>query len=523
MLNILRMPFQTAGRPSHHPILAVCAVLLGPFMVGFHSRLFGVGMVDLRAAFGLGVDEASWLNTLATAPQIVLAPAVAWLAAAYGIRRVMILPALLYGALSLIIPMTRDFQLLAVFHVVHGALLGVFVPATLMIIFRNLPVQWWISAIAIYAFRGAFTGNAGTALVDFYVQHLGWQWLYWQDVILAPLVAAFAFFGAPRENVNQDLVHRADWGGMILLGSGLSLMFMALDQGNRLDWFESGFVISAFVGGLVLLVAFFANEALVQHPWASIGAIGKQDVVLLLTVALFYLMSSLSNTTLIPNYLTAVAQLRPEQIAVTLLYWVCIPLIIMTPVTVWALHRIDGRWLILAGLCCFAGAALIGTTLTSEWSGENFRTMAVLQGAGHILTFLPIIVLTVAHGDPKRAIAVAAYIQVIRLLGGETAQTLMGTYIRKGEQLHSYLSGLHLEKGSDATVATLSTIVQKLASAGQVAAQNRAMALLSQQVQKQANVLSYIDAFWLTFYCAVAGLVILAFVHKAPKGPLTSI
>jgi DHA2 family multidrug resistance protein len=48
------------------------------------------GLIDLRGTFGLGVDEAAWLSTLATAPQIVLAPAVAWLAAAYGIRRVMV-------------------------------------------------------------------------------------------------------------------------------------------------------------------------------------------------------------------------------------------------------------------------------------------------------------------------------------------------------------------------------------------------------------------------------------------------
>lgn len=106
----------------------------------------------------------------------------------------------------------------------------------------------------------------------------------------------------------------------------------------------------------------------------------------------------------------------------------------MTPIAVWAMHRTDGRFLLFTGLCCFAGASLIGTGLSPDWNGDSFRTMCVLQGAGHILTFLPIIVLTVANGDPKKAIAVAAYIQVIRLLGTQTAQALMTTYLRKGEQ-----------------------------------------------------------------------------------------
>ncbi|MBP2485602.1 DHA2 family multidrug resistance protein [Rhizobium leguminosarum] len=491
-------------------------------MVGFHSRLFGTGLVDLRGEFGLGVDEGAWLSTLATAPQIVLAPAVAWLAAAYGIRRVMVGPALLYAAVSLVIPFARGFETLALLHIVHGMLLGVFVPATLMIIFKNLPMKWWISAIAIYAFRGAFTANSGTALVDFYVQHIGWQFMYWQDVVLAPILALLAFGGAPYEPVSRDLVRQADWGGMLFLGSGMALIFVAVDQGNRLDWFANGFVIASLAGGLLLVVAFFVNELLVAHPWASIGAIGVRNVVLLLSIALLYLMSGLSNTSLIPNYLATVAGLRPEQIGQTLLYWTCIPLLVMTPIAVWALHRTDGRFLLFIGLCCFAAAALIGTGLTGDWSGDNFRTMCVLQGVGHILTFLPIIVLTVANGDPKKAIAVAAYIQVIRLLGTQTAQALMTTYLRKSEQLHSYLTGLNVERGSEASVSALSALSQKMASAGQAIAQSRGLTVLGQHVQKQANVLSFIDAFWLTFFCAVGGLVILAFVTKAPKGPLTA-
>lgn len=524
MAEILRLalPFRSSGRETHHPILAVCAVLLGPFMVGFHSRLFGIGLVDLRGVFGLGVDEGAWLSTLATAPQIVLAPAVAWLAAAFGIRRVMVVPAFIYAVVSLLIPFARDFTELAVLHVLHGTLLGVFVPATLMIIFRNLPVKWWISAVAIYAFRGAFTVNSGTALLDFYVQHFGWQYLYWQDVVLAPLLAFLAYNGAPRENVNMDLARRADWGGMLFLGTGMAFLFVTVDQGNRLDWFESGLIVSAFVGGLVLVTAFLVNEMVVEHPWASLGAIGARNVVLLLSIALLYLMSSLSNSTLIPTYLTTVAQLRPEQIGATLLNWVCVPLVLMTPIAVWAIHRTDGRFVLLTGLCCFAGAALIGTGLSPDWNGDSFRTMCVLQGAGHILTFLPIIILTVANGDPKKAVAVAAYIQVIRLLGTQTAQALMTTYLRKGEQFHSYLTGLNLERGSEASISAISALSHKMAHAGQAVSQSRAMAVLAQQVQKQANVLSLIDAFWLTFLCAVGGLVILAFVTKAPRGPLAA-
>ncbi|MBZ9793382.1 hypothetical protein K9B32_25280 [Rhizobium sp. 3T7] len=60
-------------------------------------------------------------------------------------------------------------------------------------------------------------------------------------------------------------------------------------------------------------------------------------------------LPDLSNMSLIPNYLTTLAGLRPEQIGQTLLYWTCIPLLVMTPIAVWALHRTDGRFVLFRG------------------------------------------------------------------------------------------------------------------------------------------------------------------------------
>jgi DHA2 family multidrug resistance protein len=44
-------------RPSHHPWLAVAAVLLGAFIASFDVRLFALGLPDLRGQFGLSFDE----------------------------------------------------------------------------------------------------------------------------------------------------------------------------------------------------------------------------------------------------------------------------------------------------------------------------------------------------------------------------------------------------------------------------------------------------------------------------------
>src|SRR3954451_6263474 len=141
------------GKVARYPLFAVAAVLLGSFLANVDSRLTSVGLPDLRGAFSLSFDEGAWLSTAAIGSQIFIAPAVAWLATVFGLRRILGIPSLVYALVSLVIPFVHDYTTLIVLSVVHGMLLGTFVPATLMIFFRTLPIKWWLPAISIYAIR----------------------------------------------------------------------------------------------------------------------------------------------------------------------------------------------------------------------------------------------------------------------------------------------------------------------------------------------------------------------------------
>src|SRR5262245_65926325 len=115
------------GGIAQKPVFAVAAVLLGAFLANFDSRLTTVGLPDLRGAFSLSFDEGAWLSTAGIGSQIFVAPAVAWLATVFGLRRVLGIPSLIYALISLIIPFVHDYPTLVALSVVHGMLLGTFV------------------------------------------------------------------------------------------------------------------------------------------------------------------------------------------------------------------------------------------------------------------------------------------------------------------------------------------------------------------------------------------------------------
>ena len=496
-------------------------MLLGAFLANFDSRLTTVGLPDLRGAFSLGFDEGAWLSTAGIGSQILIAPAVAWLATVFGLRRVLGIPSLVYALISLVIPFVHDYATLIALSIVHGMLLGTFVPATLMIILRNLPIKWWLPAISIYSIRVGFALDTSTWLVGFYVDHLGWQWLYWQGVVIAPLMGLMVYLGTPNEQINRDLLRHADWGGMLLLGVSVSMIYAGLDQGNRLDWLESGTVMALLLAGGALFIAFLINETLVHQPWAHVNVLFSRNVGLSLVAILLYTLTSLSNSSLVPNFLSVVGLMRPEQSGVLLLTFGALPMVVLVPFSIFLLRHFDARSVVVLGFSAFAAANLWGTQLTHDWARGDFVGIVILQSIGQALTLLPIIILALSNVDPTRTTAFAAYIQIMRLGGAEIGVALMGTWLRVREQIHSNYLGLHIQNGTFDVTRLLKQLGDYFASHGAGAAPARALGTLSARVQREANVLAYIDGFWLCFWLAMAALFFVALITRAPPGPFT--
>jgi len=509
------------GGIAPQPLFAVAAVLLGSFLTNVDSRLTTVGLPDLRGAFSLSFDEGAWLSTAGIGSQILIAPAVPWLATVFGLRRVLGIPSLIYALISLIIPFVHDYTTLIALSVVHGLLLGTFVPATLMIIFRNLPMRWWLPAIALYSIRVGFAFDTSSSLVGFYVDHLGWEWVYWQSVIIAPLMGLMVYLGTPQEAVNRALLREADWGGMLLLGTGVSMIYAGLDQGNRLDWLGNGTVMALLAGGAVLFVGFLINEYLVRQPWAHVDVLFSRNIGLGLVLILLYTLTSLSNSSLVPNFLGNVGLLRPEQSGLLLLTWGALPMFVLVPVSIWLLRHFDTRTMVVVGFSCFAAANLWGTQLTHDWAREDFIGIVLLQSIGQSFSLLPLIVTLLSNADPSRATSFAAYIQIMRLGGAEIGVALMGTWLRVREQVHSFYIGQNVLNGDIDVTHALQQLTGYFSAHGTGSAQARAVGTLASFVAREANVLAYIDGFWLCFWLAIAGLGVIALVTRAKPNPFT--
>jgi len=194
---------------------------------------------------------------------------------------------------------------------------------------------------------------------------------------------------------------------------------------------------------------------------------------------------------------------------------------VLVPVSIFLLRHVDPRGVLIVGFSAFAAANLLGTQLTHDWALGDFITIVILQSIGQAFTLLPIIILALSNSDPTRATAFAAYIQIMRLGGAEIGVALMGTWLRVREQIHSNYLGQHLENGSADVTRILRQLSESFAGHGAAIAPARALGSLSALVQRESNVLAYIDGFWLTVWLAIAALGFVALITRAPPGPFT--
>jgi DHA2 family multidrug resistance protein len=515
-------PAATPAAACDRPFVAVTAVLIGAFVSTLNTRVTTFGLADIRGGLGLGFDEGSWITTVFAAAQMVVAPSAAWLSIVIGVRRFILWACAIFTISSLLVPLSSDYDTIIALQIVRGLAVGTFIPAALGFILRNLPPRLWIWGIAAYAFRFVFSQNIAGSLEALYSESGYWQWIFWQNVVLTPVMMLLVWIGAPRQPIDRVLLQHTDWYGIILAGLGFGLIYAGLDQGNRLDWLNSGVVSALLASGGLLTAAFLVNETVVPFPLIHLGVASQRNVWIPAALITVYGFGSTATAFILPDYLTRVQGLRALQIG-DILDWIALPQFALVPAVAVALRWVDARLLLALGFALIAIGSWMDTSLTHDWANGDFMPSQIVEAVGLAVAITALITFAIANITPPQAAAIAATIQTARLFGNEIGTSFIQTFVRVREQIHSNFTGQHLTIGSDATDRAITAFSSPFANraVGLGNATNQSISTIGSLVQREAYVLSYIDGFWIIAWVLAAALLLLLLLRPPPPNPLT--
>jgi DHA2 family multidrug resistance protein len=287
-----------------------------------------------------------------------------------------------------------------------------------------------------------------------------------------------------------------DWPGVTFASLGLTLLYAALDQGNRLDWRSSGVINGLLVSGGIMTLAFVVHELSSKSPFLNLRLLLRGELLLLLILLGGFRFIILSTAFVIPSYLQAVQNFRELQVGSVLL-WIALPQFAIVLPLAALLKRVDARIVLALGALLVGVACIAATDLTSAWQTQDFLISQIVQALGQSFALTALVVALVRMINPADALTIGALLQTSRLFGGEIGTAFMQTYVRIREQIHSNLLGLHIDPlaslTSDRLLAYNGAMSPHNADLSAVSA--RATRLLANAVAQQASVLSYIDGF----------------------------
>ena len=509
---------------SQSPLMGILGVVLGAGIVTLTGRMLTLGTADLKGSLGIGYDDGAWIGSAFNIALMFIGPFTVYLGGLLGARRVLLIAAGSFTVICLLLPLAHSYGLLLTGLVLAGLTSGTFYPLTLTFALRNIPLRFLPFTLALYASSVDGAVNIAPSLYGWCRDHLSFHWMFWNSVLLTPIMFVCIYYGIPAPPPRKAAGAVPSFAGFLYASAGFALLFAALDQGQRLDWWRSGLFNALFLGAMVFLSGTLVRRLRSPNPLVDLPYLRQWNTVVLGVCLMFFRFCLLATIIVVPLALS-IHGFEADQIGPAIL-WTALP---QLPIAVIAalllLYGLDSRLLMATGFTCMAAACILNAQYTSAWSAANFYRTELLMGVGQSFAFIGLVSTIVLQAifsgglsKPQLALTFSAFFHIIRLLGGQMGVAVMTHFIAVREQLHSNLLGLHVQRGNwidDASIAHLAAGLYAK-SAGLASATGRAVGVIGARVRLQAYSLTVIDAFHLVAWACVAALFLIALLKKAP-------
>jgi len=509
---------------STRPLLGILGVVIGAGLVTLTGRMLSLGLADLKGHVGISFDNGAWLDSAYNASLMFIGPFTVYLGGLLGPRRILLFAAGIFTLACVFLPLIHSYSLLIVVLAIAGLTSGTFYPLTLTFALRNIPLRYLPFTIALYATFVDGAVNIAPSLYGWYRNHLSWGWMFWNSAAIAPVMMVCIYFGIPAMPPRKKSGPAPSFVGFLYLSSGLALIFAALQQGERLDWFRSGVFNACFWSGCFFLLCALIRRLRGPNFLVALPYLRKWNTLLLGALLFWFRFTLCTTIILIPQSL-AIRGFEASQIGPAII-WSAIPLIPLAfTAALLLLRKFDPRLLLAIGLACTALAAWLNSQYSSTWAAENFYRTELLTGMGQAFAFIGLVgcivlqaIFAGALAKPEWVLTFSAYFHTIRIFGGTAGAIYMGHFVAQREKLHSNLLGLRVGSGDWLTNQNIYGMTAGLyaKSSGLVTAGARAVDLIAARMRLQAFSLSINDGFLLIAWSCVCALFLVALLRQSP-------
>jgi DHA2 family multidrug resistance protein len=482
------------------------------------TSIVNVGLSDMSGNLGATLEDVAWVITAYAIANVIIIPMTSFLAARFGRRRYYISSILLFTAASIACGQAHGIWELVAFRFVQGIGGGALLSTSQAILFETFPIKQRGLAAALFG-MGVFIGpTIGPTVGGWIIDKYSWPWIFYVNLPIG-LGAALLSWLYIREPASARRADRIDWAGIVLLVAGLGSLQVVLERGETEDWFSTRYITVLAVVAVVALAAFVVWELLAEHPVVDLRVLRSRTLAAAAMLTFVLGFALFSTVFIVPIFVQRLLGFDAMQTGMLFLPGAGVAIAIM-PLIGQAIGRgVPPQLLVMCGFGIVAMFAFRLGSLNLEAGAHDFLWPVILRAVGLSMMAVPLTQVAVS-GLPLRDIPQGVALNnMMRQVGGSFGIAFINTYLDHRLAMHRSALVSDLAPGHPATAARLREFTLAMQAHGSSAwqASRQALGLLDLSVERQASVLSYLDAYHLVGMICLCCLPIILLAGRPSR------
>jgi len=480
--------------------LITATAILASMIYSIDWTIAAVALPHMQGTFSASQDQISWVMTSYIVISAIMLPTTAWLSSTFGRKRLFLIAIAGFTIFSLLCGAANSLETEILFRAGQGCFGAFLIPLSQALMLDSYPKEQHAKATALWGLGVILGPVIGPTIGGYLTEAYSWRWVFYVSVPIGIIAYIGGMLFLPRDEQTSGKI-TFDWIGFAALALCVGSLQMMLDRGERQDWFGS-LEIQIEAGLCILgLYVFIVHSLSSKQPIVNLRLMRDSNYALGLSFVFIYGMLSLPPMILLPPFLSSL-QGYPVSTVGLLLSPRGLGLMLAMFVLGRIGDKIDPRLTLFFGFTTLGVPSLFMAGWTLDVDPFEVVWTGIIQGMGAGAIVVPLGVVTFATLDQKYRTEAASMWNLVRSAGSGIGISVavfivarMSNVTRAGlvEHISPFNPALH----------------QPPLSGLRGIASTKNLAIIDNEVTRQALLIGYIDVFQLTAWAAFMALPLI--------------
>ena len=492
-----------ASMTDHRGWLILC-IIVTIALHAIDTTIVNVALPHMQGSLQANFDQISWVITTYLLAIVIATPLVSWLAHRFGTKNILIGSILLFTLASVLCGISLSLNSMIAARFFQGAAGAPLIPLAQTIMVRLSTNNKDRAKLMGIMGVGVMTGPVlGPTIGGYITEYASWRWVFFINVPLG-LATAFGLSVLLKRQL-RTADRKFNLMGYAMLAISIACLQMSLDRGEMLDWFDSVEMYAYLICGSAAFWMFLVNSTTSKHPFIPPELF--KDRNFMVGTFLYFLVAANMTTALI---------LQPTLMQKVMGYTILDTGILLIPrglgmmlgmaLAPRILQHVNTRLLLFVSVIIMTIGIYPFAFLNVQAPAEILTMPPFLHGVGIGLTF--VIASTMSYATLRQDIQVdgATFFNLMRGLGQALGVSIIVTVVSR----YSQINQTELVERITALSLPDDTFWQS----------QQAMAVATMEVQRQAAMIAYSNAYLALIVMALTILAALFFMKDFEKSTI---